>query len=164
MTANKTESSRTMHPFIRALLWLSANTLVGFIPVGVLKWQASMSMEAGDKAFLTGKMIASFRDCGVMFLFCTLMTAVLLDFLLATYIKIREGRDHGIKYFGIMASPIALFFIVVTFYQTVLHYHEDPAKINYAYYAWSQGIIISCSIIYCLTVKTIIYSKEKEVK
>jgi len=71
----------------------------------------------------------------------------------------RKNRKYVI---GITIAPFLCLILVVAFYVYELSHHGDIFKIKIFRYSESQIIIALVALLYCLLVKTFLYSKEKE--
>lgn len=141
----------------KAFTWCSLNVLFGLLPLLLLLMLASMTIDPKEAdAYKERIAHSTFRECAVMFFFCAIMGAALVDFVLS---KVRPATN--LTSFAINVSPLGMLILVTVLF--VGGNHGDPARINFDLYGQFQTVIIVFSSLYCLIVKTYLYLKEKEV-
>jgi hypothetical protein len=146
---------RTMPGLIKALIWCCLNILFGLLPILLLLMLGSMAVGKEEVEEVKHKLEQANKECVVMFFFCAIMGAALVDFVLS---KVRP-RTNLIA-FCINVSPLGMLMLVVILYINA----HNQREINYSLYNQFQTYIVAFSTIYCMVVKSYLYSKEKEME
>lgn len=136
--------------FLKAVFWFASNLLYGLAPFLLIQLKNSLSDAPMNDTF--AKVYDVNEICGLLFIFCVLLGAATVDFILAK--KINLGKHISVL---ILGGSGAIFVLVCLVYIIL----SDSKNINWQNFNVFKQIVITFSTLYCISVKTLIFKLEE---
>jgi hypothetical protein len=135
-----------------AFAWLLLNTIFGCIPFGIIKFLGIMQIDPKALSISEHELEKLVKECAVLFVFCVIMIAVMLDFFFSK-LSLQKWHSGALTMFALL--PMVLVGLV---YGHIVF--GSGAMKNFENLLVFQSVLIVYSVIYCMLSKTIFFYKE----
>jgi hypothetical protein len=140
----------------KALIWYIFNAIFAILPILII-WILMGASNSQELIFLKDKVYYNLMDCAFMFS-CTAITgAAMMDFVNS---NIRP--ESNLTFFGIIISAAAVILVVTVLYVNSMTNHQNTDRVNIGLYKGFLVFLVAFTSIYCISLKTYIYSKINE--
>lgn len=135
-----------------AFAWLLLNTAFGCIPFAIIKFLGIMQIDSKALSISDHELENLIKECAVLFVFCVIMIAVMLDFYFS---KLALHKWFS----GALTICALLPMVLVGLVYGHIVFGSGPMK-NFENLLTFQSVLIIYSLIYCMFSKTIFFYKE----
>lgn len=151
LTFFKVDFAVTLRSFIKACIWFAITVAFGLAPMLLLM----LANKIAPNQELANKIFEFYNDLVIPFLCSAIIAEVGVEAFLC---KVKFSKYSYLAFF--LSSAMILFLVCIV-YIVILNNHLKE-NINVSLWV-SQDIIVTYTVVYCLSVKTILFKEEDKV-